>query len=93
MINGFKDKETEKIFNGERSKKLPGDIQQTTRRRLKYLNNAADVNDLRIPPGNHLEALHGNRKGQFSIRINEQWRICFTWNGKDADNVEIVDYH
>lgn len=93
MINGFRDKETEKIFGGIRSRKLPGDIQQTALRKLKYLHRAKDLNDLRIPPGNRLEALTGNRQGQHSIRINEQWRICFTWSDTGADNVEIVDYH
>ena len=93
MINSFKDEETEKVYNAVWSKKLPGDIQQTALRKLKYLNNAQDLNDLRIPPGNRLEALHGDRQGQHSIRINDQWRICFTWNRTGADDVEIVDYH
>jgi len=93
MINSFKDEETEKVYNAVRSKKLPGDIQQTALRKLKYLNNAQDLNDLRVPPGNRLEALHGDRQGQHSIRINDQWRICFTWNRTGADDVEIVDYH
>lgn len=93
MINSFKDEETEKVYNAVQSKKLPGDIQQTALRKLKYLNNAQDLNDLRIPPGNRLEALHGDRQGQHSIRINDQWRVCFTWNRTGADDVEIVDYH
>ncbi len=93
MINGFKDKEAEKIFNSERSRKLPGDIQPTARRKLLYLNRARNLDDLKAPPGNRLEALSGNRKGQYSIRINSQWRICFTWSGSGVDNVEIVDYH
>lgn len=93
MINSFKDEETEKVYNAVRSKKLSGDIQQTALRKLKYLNNAQDLNDLRIPPGNCLEALHGDRQGQHSIRINDQWRVCFTWNRTGANDVEIVDYH
>lgn len=94
MINGFKDKEAEKIYNLERSRKLPPDIQRTALRKLKYLSAAKDINDLRIPPGNMLEALKGDRAGQWSIRINGQWRICFTWTPESgADAVEIVDYH
>jgi len=93
MINGFRDKEAEKIFHLERSRKLPDDIQQTALRKLKYLQHARDLNDLRVPPGNRLEALSGNRQGQYSIRINDQWRICFTWSDAGADDVEIVDYH
>ena len=92
MINNFNDKEAEKIYNGVRSLKLPGDIQQTARRRLKYLNNAVNLTDLRIPPSNHFEALHGNYEGFFSIRINNQWRIVFNWND-GAENVKIEDYH
>ena len=91
MINGFKDKETEKIYDGKRSAKLPGDIQEAARRKLKMLHNAVDVLDLRSPPGNRLEALEG-RPGFFSIRINVQWRITFRW--KDgAEEVKIEDYH
>jgi len=93
MIRGFKDREAEKIFDGERSRKLPGDIQQTARRRLILLHSAIDLLDLRNPPSNHFEALSGKRQGQFSIRINAQWRICFTWDESGADDVEIVDYH
>jgi len=93
VINSFKDEETEKVYNAVRSKRLPADIQQTALRKLKYLNNTQDLNDLRIPPGNRLEALHGDRQGQHSIRINDQWRVCFTWNRTGADDVEIVDYH
>ena len=92
MIKSFKDKEAEKIYRGERSKKLPGDIQEATRRRLKYLNNAAGLEDLRIPPSNHLEALRGNYEGFYSIRINNQWRIVFNWND-GAENIKIEDYH
>ena len=91
MIKSFKDKEAEKIYNGLRSAKLPGSIQDTARRRLKYLNNAINLEDLRIPPSNHFEALNG-RTGVYSIRINIQWRITFTWND-GAENVKIEDYH
>ena len=89
MIKSFKDNESEKIYNGLRSAKLPGTIQDTARRRLKYLNNAVNLEDLRIPPSNHLEALNG-RPGVYSIRINIQWRITFTWND-GAENVRIED--
>ncbi|OGP26429.1 MAG: plasmid maintenance system killer [Deltaproteobacteria bacterium GWB2_42_7] len=77
----------------ERSRKLPGDIQQIALRKLRMINNAQNINDLRIPPANRLEKLSGNRAGQYSIRINDQWRICFIWKGGDAYNVEITDYH
>ncbi len=93
MINGFACKETEKIYSGHYSKKLPNDIQRIARRKLLYLDEAEIIDDLRVPPGNRLEALKGNRKGQWSIRINDQWRVCFTWKGMNASKVEIVDYH
>lgn len=93
MIKTFKSKETEKIFARQHSRKLPKDIQQVAYRKLRMLNNAVDINDLRIPPANRLEKLKGNREGQYSIRINNQWRICFEWSKGDASNVEIVDYH
>jgi proteic killer suppression protein len=93
MIKSFRSRETEKIWNGNRSKRLPQSIQQIARRKLRMLNNARSINDLRVPPANRLEALRGNRKGQHSIRINDQWRICFIWMDGDAINVEIVDYH
>lgn len=93
MIRSFNDKEAEKIWAGEVSKRLPGDIQAVARRKLRMLNNAVTLEDLRIPPANRLEALKGDRKGQHSIRINGQWRICFVWKDGDAFNVEIVDYH
>lgn len=93
MIRTFADKEAEKIWHGTQSRKLPANIQQVTRRKLRMLNNAATLDDLRVPPANRLEALKGNRKGQHSIRINNQWRVCFQWNDGDAVNVEIVDYH
>jgi len=93
MIKSFKDKETEKVFNRNYSKKLPETIQQRALRKLRMIDAAASINDLRVPPGNRLEALGGGREGQHSIRINNQWRICFTWNQGDAYEVEIVDYH
>jgi proteic killer suppression protein len=93
MIKSFRSGETEKIWNGTRSKRLPQNIQQIARRKLRMLNNARSLNDLRAPPANRLEALRGNRKGQHSIRVNAQWRICFVWMDGDAENVEIVDYH
>ena len=93
MINSFKDKETEKIFSGRFSSRLPQDIQRTAAIKLKILNAATTLETLRIPPSNVLEALRGDREGQHSIRINKQWRICFVWRGNDAYHVEIVDYH
>mgnify|MGYP003993095589 FL=1 len=93
MIKDFVCKETEKIFNRLISLKLPRDIQKTARRKLEILEGAEVLVDLRIPPNNHLEKLSKDRKGQYSIRINDQWRICFEWSGGDAYNVEIVDYH
>lgn len=89
----FKCKETEKIWNGNISRKLPGKIQQIARRKMRMLNAAQDLRDLKIPPGNGLEALKKDRKGQHSIRINDQWRICFIWDDDEAVDVEIVDYH
>lgn len=93
MILGFRDKEAEAIWRGETSRRLPTDIQQTARRKLRMLNNAKSLMDLRAPPANRLEALKHDRKGQHSIRINEQWRICFVWTPAGPQNVEIVDYH
>jgi proteic killer suppression protein len=93
MIKNFRSRETEKIWNGVRSKHLPQDIQQIARRKLRMLNNARSLHDLRVPPANRLEALRGSRSGQHSIRVNDQWRICFIWMDGDAENVEIVDYH
>ena len=93
MIKNFRSSETEKIWNGVRSKHLPQDIQHIARRKLRMLNNARSLNDLRVPPANRLEALKGKRCGQHSIRINDQWRICFVWMDGDAVNVEIADYH
>jgi len=93
MIRLFKDKEALKIRKGNISRKLPGNIQAIARRKLRMLNNAQQLKDLRVPPANRLEALKGTRQGQHSIRINDQWRICFVWNNGNADAVEIVDYH
>lgn len=93
MIRAFRDKETEKIFNGRFSKKLPQDIQRTAERKLILLHRSLNLNDLRIPPSNRLEALKKNRKGQHSIRVNDQWRICFEWREDGVYDVEIVDYH
>jgi toxin HigB-1 len=93
MIRSFKSGETEKIFNRERSRRLPSDIQQVALRKLRMLNRAVALQDLRVPPANRLEKLSGRRAGQYSIRINDQWRVCFEWKGGSADNVEIVDSH
>ncbi|MFL5807289.1 MAG: type II toxin-antitoxin system RelE/ParE family toxin [Roseiflexaceae bacterium] len=93
MIRSFKDEEAEKIFHRQRSRRLPSDIQQVALRKLRMLNRAQTLQDLRIPPANRLERLSGDRAGQYSIRINDQWRICFEWADGDALNVEIVDYH
>ncbi|MDX2113643.1 MAG: type II toxin-antitoxin system RelE/ParE family toxin [Alphaproteobacteria bacterium] len=93
MIKSFACAETERIRDGLASRRFPPDIQQTARRKLRYLHQAANINDLRVPPGNRLEALKGNRKGQHSIRINDQWRICFYWLDDNAEDVEIIDYH
>ena len=93
MIRSFKSKETERIFNREWSQRLPSDIQQVALRKLRMLNRAVTLQDLRAPPANRLEKLSGDRAGQYSIRINDQWRICFEWKDGDAENVEIVDYH
>ena len=93
MIKTFRDKETEKIFNRHFSKKFPADLQHQARRKLIMLDAAPELNALRIPPGNRLEVLKGNRRGQHSIRINDQWRVCFNWKKGDAYHVEITDYH
>jgi len=93
MIRSFKCKETEKIFSRKYSKKFPNDIQRVALRKLRMLNRALTLKDLLVPPGNRLEVLKGSRKGQHSIRINDQWRICFEWRENDSFNVEIVDYH
>ena len=93
MIIGFKSGETAKIWHGEVSRRLPRDIQQIALRKLFMLDKAQSLNDLRIPPANRLEALKNDRKGQHSIRINAQWRICFVWTKTRPDAVEIIDYH
>jgi proteic killer suppression protein len=93
MIRSFADPETERIWSGRRSRRLPSDIQVVALRKLRLLNQARVLGDLRVPPGNRLEALKGNRVGQHSMRINDQWRICFVWSEGGPSNVEIVDYH
>ncbi|HUZ34373.1 MAG TPA: type II toxin-antitoxin system RelE/ParE family toxin [Xanthobacteraceae bacterium] len=93
MIVGFRDTETATIWSGKRSRQLPSEIQSAALRKLRLLNNAQRLDDLRVPPGNRLEALKGSRVGRHSIRINDQWRICFVWKDKHAYQVEIVDYH
>lgn len=93
MIRSFRDGETEKVWNELLSRKLPRSIQMRALMKLQQLNAAGDLRDLRIPVSNHLEKLSGDRKGQWSMRINAQWRICFDWNAGHADNVEICDYH
>lgn len=93
MIDSFGDKETELIWDGYVSKKLPSTIQQTARRKLVHIHSAVSINDLRIPPGNRLEKLSGSLSGFHSIRINDQWRIIFNWSNGNANEVKIVDYH
>ena len=93
MIRSFRCKETERIWHGHSSRKFPGDIQNRALRKLRQLDAAATVEDLRSPPGNRLEVLKGKRAGRISMRINDQWRICFRWVAGDAEDVEIVDYH
>ena len=93
MIRSFRCKETEKIWQGQASRKFPRDIQDRALRKLRQLDAALTMDDLRNPPSNRLEALKGNRKGQWSIRVNDQWRLCFQWTEGEASDVEIVDYH
>jgi proteic killer suppression protein len=93
MIISFGNKETDKIWNGERVKKLPNEIQDIARRKLRMLNNSQNTADLQIPPSNRLEKLKGSLKDFYSIRINNQWRIIFKWNTGNASEVEIIDYH
>ncbi|MCK5035007.1 MAG: type II toxin-antitoxin system RelE/ParE family toxin [Candidatus Sabulitectum sp.] len=93
MIRSFKCKQTRKLFYGEYSRKLPSSIQRVAFRKLRMLHQSRSLDDVRVPPGNRLELLSGVRKGQYGIRINEQWRICFIWRQGDAFRVEIVDYH
>jgi proteic killer suppression protein len=93
VIRSFRDRETERLFRRERSRALPTDLQRVALRKLVQLDAAASLADLRVPPGNRLEALRGARGGQHSIRVNDQWRICFRWKENGADDVEVVDYH
>ncbi len=93
MIVSFRDTETARIWRGERSRRLPSDIQNVALRKLRLLNQSKELNDLRVPSGNRLEALKRDRSGQHSIRINDQWRICFVWTAGGPQDVEITDYH
>ncbi|MEO8927687.1 MAG: type II toxin-antitoxin system RelE/ParE family toxin [Caulobacteraceae bacterium] len=93
MIRTFRDRETERVWAGERSRRLPGEIQDVALRKLRLINAARRLEDLRIPPGNRLEAFAGSRRRQHSLRINQQWRICFRWKDGEAEDVEICDYH
>ena len=93
MIKSFLGKEAQRIWSGEGIRRFPPELQKISRRKLRMLNNARTLDDLRLPPGNRLETLHGDRAGRYSIRINDQWRICFVWSNGDALDVEIVDYH
>lgn len=93
MIRSFRDKDTEQIWRGQVSRRLPTDMQRIARRKLRMVNNAQSLMDLRIPPANRLERLKGGRKGQYSIRVNDQWRLCFEWKRGDAYGVEVVDDH
>ena len=93
MILSFGDKETERIWDGEVSRRLPIAIQLIARRKLRMIKNARRLDDLRIPPANRLEALKGDMKGQHSIRVNDQWRVCFRWSDAGVSDVQIVDYH
>jgi len=93
MIQSFADAETALVWSGRRSRRLPADIQSVALRKLRLLNQARLLNDLRAPPGNRLEALKGERAGRYSIRVNDQWRICFNWRDGGPAHVEIVDYH
>ncbi|MDZ7605134.1 MAG: type II toxin-antitoxin system RelE/ParE family toxin [Cyclobacteriaceae bacterium] len=93
MIISFGSKDTEKIWNGERVRKIPLEIQEVGRRKLRMLNNSQTINDLMIPPSNRLEKLSGNLKDYYSIRINDQWRIIFHWESNHSSEVEIIDYH
>ena len=93
MIQSFASSQTERVFQRQRAKKLPPDVQRRAHRKLLLIDAAEALGDLRVPPGNHLERLSGKRGGQHSIRINDQWRICFRWERGDAYDVEITDYH
>ena len=93
VIRSFRDREAERVFRGARSRRLPPDVQASVLRKLLLLSNTRRLDDLRVPPGNRLEAPSGERAGQFSIRVNDQFRVCFRWKGGDAYEVEITDYH
>jgi proteic killer suppression protein len=93
VIRSFRDKDTQAVAERRRARKLPEDIQRRAQRKLMILNNASNLDDLRIPPGNRLKTLSGDRSGQHSIRINDQWRVCFVWSQGNAYQVEITDYH
>jgi proteic killer suppression protein len=93
VIRSFKDRETEKLFGRERSRAVPAALRRVALRKLVQLDAADTLDDLKVPPGNRLERLRGDRKGQWSIRVNERWRVCFEWRQGDAHEVEIVDYH
>lgn len=93
MIATFHDDETRKVWEGEFSRKLPNQIQAVARRKLRMINNARRLDDLRVPPQNRLEKLSGEREGQWSVRINDQWRVCFVWREGNAERVEICNYH
>ncbi|HVR74338.1 MAG TPA: type II toxin-antitoxin system RelE/ParE family toxin [Planctomycetota bacterium] len=93
MIRSFGDKETERLFSRDRSRRFPQDVQRSMQRKLEMLDAAEGLQDLRIPPANRLERLSGDRRGQYSIRVNDQWRVCFIWKDGDAHEVEITDYH
>ena len=93
MITKWHDKEALRIWNMKYSKNIPNDLQSIARRKLVMIDAAANINDLRIPPSNHLEKLSGNRNGQYSIRVNNSWRICFIWNNGNAEIIDIVNYH
>jgi proteic killer suppression protein len=93
MIRSFSDRDTETVFNRGQARKLPPEIHSRAKRKLNLIDTASSLGDLKVPPGNRLEQLSGNRSGQHSIRINRQWRICFEWHDGDAYDVEIIDYH
>jgi proteic killer suppression protein len=93
VIQGFADRDTERVWRREHVKKFGSDLQRIANRKLLMLDAAENINDLRVPPGNRLEQLSGDRKSQHSIRVNDQWRICFTWTDSGPDDVEITDYH
>ena len=93
MIRSFADRDTRRLWEGQRVRRFSRDVEKAAMRKLRLINNAATIQDLRIPPGNRLEALSGTRSVQHSVRINDQWRVCFSWRRGDAFDVEIVDYH